>query len=91
MYRVRELQDYSLEKYSIGFTSFIAWPVQLENNSYGKETVGETNSSWVRGQQSIFVTLQSQDSSLIISNIYKHHGQLWDYNNRTNGSSWWCR
>ena len=40
MYRIRELQDYSLEKYSIGFTSFIAWPVQLENNSYGKRNRG---------------------------------------------------
>lgn len=40
MHRIRELQDSSLEKYSNGFTSFIAWPVQLENNSYGKRNRG---------------------------------------------------
>ena len=40
MFRVRELQDYSLENYSNGFTSFISWPVQLENNSYGKRNRG---------------------------------------------------
>ena len=27
-------------KYGIGFTSFIAWPVQLENNTYGKRNRG---------------------------------------------------
>ena len=40
MHRIRELQDSSLEKYSNGFTSFIAWPVQLENNTYGKRNRG---------------------------------------------------
>ncbi len=40
MQRVRDLQDHSLSKYSNGFTSFIAWPVQLENNSYGKRNRG---------------------------------------------------
>ena len=40
MFRIRELQDFSIENYSNGFTSFIAWPVQLENNSYGKRNRG---------------------------------------------------
>jgi len=40
MRRIRDLQDVNLLKYSIGFTSFIAWPVQLENNSYGKRNRG---------------------------------------------------
>lgn len=40
MRRIRELQDESIEKYSNGFTSFIAWPVQLENNTYGKRNRG---------------------------------------------------
>ena len=40
MRRIRDLQDANLLKYSIGFTSFIAWPVQLENNSYGKRNSG---------------------------------------------------
>ena len=40
MRRIRELQDCSIENYSNGFTSFISWPVQLENNSYGKRNRG---------------------------------------------------
>ena len=40
MHRVRELQDQSLRDYDNGFTSFIAWPVQLENNTYGKRNKG---------------------------------------------------
>tara|TARA_B100001113_G_scaffold182435_1_gene149474 strand:- start:10188 stop:11324 length:1137 start_codon:yes stop_codon:yes gene_type:complete len=40
MHRIRELQDYSVENYSNGFTSFISWPVQLENNSYGRRNRG---------------------------------------------------
>ena len=40
MRRVRELQDSSLATFDIGFTSFIAWPVQLENNSYGRRNQG---------------------------------------------------
>ena len=38
--RIRDLQDSSLSKYSIGFTSFIAWPVQLESNTFGKRNRG---------------------------------------------------
>ena len=37
----RDLQDSSLEKYGIGFTSFIAWPVQLEVNSFGRRNRGQ--------------------------------------------------
>ncbi len=40
MFRIRELQDFSIENYSNGFTSFIAWPVQLENNTYGRRNRG---------------------------------------------------
>ena len=41
MRRIRELQDQSLEQHSIGFTSFIAWPVQLEVNSFGRRNRGQ--------------------------------------------------
>ena len=41
MSRLRDLQDSSLEKYGIGFTSFIAWPVQLEVNSFGRRNRGQ--------------------------------------------------
>tara|TARA_B100001564_G_scaffold269360_1_gene230971 strand:+ start:15542 stop:16723 length:1182 start_codon:yes stop_codon:yes gene_type:complete len=38
--RIRDLQDSSLSQYDIGFTSFIAWPVQLESNTFGKRNRG---------------------------------------------------
>ena len=38
--RIRDLQDSSLAQYNIGFTSFIAWPVQLETNTFGKRNRG---------------------------------------------------
>lgn len=41
MYRIRELQDSSLQNYDNGFTSFIAWPVQLESNTFGKRNRGQ--------------------------------------------------
>ena len=41
MRRIRELQDRSLANYSSGFTSFIAWPVQLEVNSFGRRNRGQ--------------------------------------------------
>jgi len=40
MSRLRTLQDESLATHDMGFTSFIAWPVQLENNTYGKRNRG---------------------------------------------------
>ena len=41
MRRIRDLQDDSLASYGIGFTSFIAWPVQLEVNSFGRRNRGQ--------------------------------------------------
>ncbi|MAZ42398.1 MAG: dehypoxanthine futalosine cyclase [Euryarchaeota archaeon] len=41
MHRIRALQDASLREYGIGFTSFIAWPVQLETNSFGRRNRGK--------------------------------------------------
>ena len=40
MSRIRDMQDIALEAGRTGFTSFIAWPVQLENNSFGKKNKG---------------------------------------------------
>jgi cyclic dehypoxanthinyl futalosine synthase len=40
MNRLRALQDASLRDFGIGFTSFIAWPVQLETNSFGRRNRG---------------------------------------------------
>ena len=41
MARIRDLQDSSLEQYGKGFTSFIAWPVQLESNTFGRRNRGQ--------------------------------------------------
>ena len=41
MAKIRDLQDSSLRNYDNGFTSFIAWPVQLETNSFGKRNRGQ--------------------------------------------------
>ena len=40
MERIRNLQDRTMERKRIGFTSFISWPVQLENNSFGRRNRG---------------------------------------------------
>jgi cyclic dehypoxanthinyl futalosine synthase len=41
MAKIRDLQDSSINNYDNGFTSFIAWPVQLETNSFGKRNRGQ--------------------------------------------------
>ena len=40
MDRIREMQDGAISEGRMGFTSFISWPVQLENNSFGKRNRG---------------------------------------------------
>lgn len=40
MEELRKLQDFSIQNYDNGFTSFIAWPVQLETNSFGRRNRG---------------------------------------------------
>ena len=40
------MQDKAITKGYTGFTSFIAWPVQLENNSFGKRNRGTNRRRW---------------------------------------------
>jgi len=40
MNKIRDLQDESLISHGNGFTSFIAWPVQLQTNTFGKRERG---------------------------------------------------
>ncbi len=40
MDRIRDLQAKTLENGNLGFTSFISWPVLLENNTFGKMNRG---------------------------------------------------
>ena len=41
MARIREMQDEAHAKGWTGFTSFVAWPVQLENNVFGRRNRGK--------------------------------------------------
>ena len=41
MKAIRDLQERSLSEHGHGFTSFIAWPVQLQNNSFGRRNRGQ--------------------------------------------------
>ena len=41
LFRIREQQEEIRSKGLPGFTSFIAWPVQLETNTYGKRNRGQ--------------------------------------------------
>ena len=41
MNRIRDLQDQALKNEWIGFTSFVAWPVQLETNVFGRRNHGQ--------------------------------------------------
>ena len=41
MERIRQLQDQALDQEWIGFTSFVAWPVQLETNVFGRRNRGK--------------------------------------------------
>ena len=41
MQKIRSLQDDSKSAHGHGFTSFIAWPVQLEVNSFGRRNRGQ--------------------------------------------------
>lgn len=43
MNKVRQLQDRSNADGHIGFTAFIAWTVQLENNAFGRRNKGKGN------------------------------------------------
>ena len=41
MDRIRSAQDNAIASGNIGFTSFISWPVQLENNAFGARNKGD--------------------------------------------------
>ena len=41
MDRIRGAQDQAISSGKLGFTSFISWPVQLENNVFGSRNKGE--------------------------------------------------
>ena len=77
MSRIRTLQDSSIEKYGRGFTSFIAWPVQLETNSFGKRNRGQNK--YVLGAGPTEYIRHVAISRLFFDNIssIQHHGLQW--------------
>ena len=77
MSRIRILQDSSIEKYGMGFTSFIAWPVQLETNSFGKRNRGQNKYVLGAGPTEYIRHVAYQDYFSIIFLVSKHHGRQW--------------
>ncbi len=51
MDKIRRLQDLTIKKGFLGFTSFISWPVQLENNVFGKRNKGNNRLELETGPQ----------------------------------------
>ena len=52
---IRNAQDDAMASGNVGFTSFISWPVQLENNAFGSRNrgtnrtkLGATSSEYLR-------------------------------------------
>jgi len=74
MNRIRILQDESLNSHGNGFTSFIAWPVQLESNSFGKREKGMNR--FIKGAGASEYLRHVAISRLFLDNI-KHIQASW--------------
>ena len=68
MDKIRLLQDETLSKGLKGFTSFIAWPVMLENNSFGKR--GRGTNRYTLGAGSNEYLRHVAISRIFFDNIY---------------------
>ena len=68
MQRIRELQDSSLSNGFPGFTSFISWPVMLENNAFGR-LIRRKNSTEDLGAGSVEYLRHVAISRLFLNNI----------------------
>ena len=67
MNKIRTLQESSLSKGYLGFTSFISWPVMLENNAFGK--IGIRRGATNLGAGSVEYLRHVSVSRLFMSNI----------------------
>ena len=67
LHRIREQQDEILSKGFTGFTSFIAWPVQLETNTFGKRNKGQNR--FERGAGSTEYLRHVAISRLFLDNV----------------------
>ena len=90
MSKLRQLQDHSLKKYGIGFTSFIAWPVQLEVNSFGRRNRGQNKIQL--GSGSTEYLRHVAVSRLFLDSIqYPIFMADNGYKDSANGIVWWCK
>ena len=67
LHRIREQQDEIRSKGLPGFTSFIAWPVQLETNTFGKRNRGQNK--FERGAGSTEYLRHVAISRLFLDNV----------------------
>ena len=65
--RIRQQQDEVHEEGHLGFTSFIAWPVQLETNTFGKRNRGQNR--FERGAGSTEYLRHVAISRLFLDNV----------------------
>jgi len=67
MQKIRDLQDASLSSGFPGFTSFISWPVMLENNAFGR--IGRRRDTVELGAGSVEYLRHVAISRLFLNNI----------------------
>ena len=67
MEKIRELQDKSVSRGNPGFTSFISWPVMLENNAFGK--IGRRRNSSGLGAGAVEYLRHLAVSRIFMSNV----------------------
>ena len=67
MEKIRELQDKTVSRGNPGFTSFISWPVMLENNAFGK--IGRRRNSSGLGAGAVEYLRHLAVSRIFMSNV----------------------
>ena len=79
LHRIREQQGEIRSQGLPGFTSFIAWPVQLETNTFGKRNRGQNK--FERGAGSTEYLRHVAIARLFLDNgaTFKHHGRQWEW------------
>ena len=77
MKKIRNLQAHSLKHYGTGFTSFIAWPVQLETNTFGRRNRGQNKHVLVQVHRNTFATWPYLACSLTTLSTFKPRGPPW--------------
>ena len=67
MDKIRKLQDETISKGNPGFTSFISWPVMLENNAFGK--IGRRRNSTGLGAGAVEYLRHLAVSRIFMNNV----------------------